>query len=247
MSEAKPKIRLYIDAPLHEGAVLALDRGPSNYLVNVMRLSEGAAVEVFNGREGGWRVVLSNAHRKAAELTCKTLLREQTVLPDIHLLFAPIKKARTEFIVEKACELGCASVRPVITRYTNSERLNLDRLRAHMVEAAEQCGAVSVPDLIDPAPLETALRDWPERRLLIFCDESRDAAPLPEMLTDVPRGTGAAVLIGPEGGFSPEEAAYLRGLPQTRAVTLGPRILRADTAAVAALTLTQMALGDWGG
>jgi len=245
MNETEPKIRLYLDAPLHEGAEIGLDRGQSNYLVTVMRLEAGAYLAVFNGRDGEWRAELTDAHRKAATLTARTRMRAQEPLPDLHLVFAPIKKARTDFIVEKACEMGCARVRPVITRYTQSERLNLDRLRAHMIEAAEQCGGVSVPDLDPAQPLGTMLAEWPGDRTLIFCDEARTAPPLPDALAEMPRGTPAAILIGPEGGFAPDETERLRGHAATVPVSLGPRILRADTAAVAALALVQIALGDW--
>jgi len=245
MNETEPKIRLHVDAPLHAGAEIALDRGQSNYLVTVMRLAAGAGVAVFNGRDGEWRADLTDAHRKAATLTAREMMRPQTPLPDLHLVFAPIRKARTDFIVEKACETGCARVRPVITRYTQSERLNLDRLRAHMLEAAEQCGGVSIPDLDPPQPLTTLLAEWPADRKLIFCDEARTAPPMLTALAGIPRGTPAALLIGPEGGFSPEEAARLHAHPATLPVSLGPRILRADTAAVAALALAQVALGDW--
>lgn len=245
MTDSAPKIRLFIDAALRSGAEIALDRGQSNYLVNAMRLEAGALVAVFNGREGEWRCVLSAAHRKAAVLTVEAQMRVQEALPDIELLFAPIKKARTDFIVEKACETGCRRVRPVITRYTNSERMNIERLHAHMIEAAEQCGGLSVPELDAPKPLADMLAGWDDR-LLIFCDEARTALPLVDALADVARGTPASVLIGPEGGFAPEEAAKLHAMPAARAVSLGPRILRADTAAVAALGLVQAVLGDWG-
>jgi len=248
MNETAPKIRLHLDRPLHAGARIDLDRGQSNYLVTVMRLEAGASVAVFNGRDGEWRAELTDPHRKAAMLTARALIRAQESLPDLHLLFAPIRKARTEFIVEKACEMGCARVRPVATRYTQSaDRLNPDRLYAHMVEAAEQCGGISVPELDPVQPLATVLAGWEGDRRLIFCDEARLAPPMPVALADVPRGTPAAVLIGPEGGFSPEEAERLRAHPATIAASLGPRILRADTAAVAALALAQVALGDWSG
>lgn len=245
MNETAPKIRLHVDAPLHAGAQIAMDRGQSNYLVTVMRLEAGASIAVFNGRDGEWRAELTDAHRKAATLTARGIMRPQTPLPDLHLLFAPIKKARTDFIVEKACETGCARVRPVITRYTQSERLKPDRLHAHMVEAAEQCGGVSVPELDPAQPLMTVLAEWPTDRLLIFCDEARTAPPMLTALAGTPRGTPAALLIGPEGGFSPDEAERLHAHPAALPVSLGPRILRADTAAVAALALAQVALGDW--
>ncbi len=230
-----------------EGVEIALDRGQSNYLVNVMRLEAGAMVALFDGANGEWRAELTDAHRKAGTLTVRDRLRAQEALPDLHLLFAPIKKARTDFIVEKACEMGCARVRPVITRYTQSERLKLDRLRAHMIEAAEQCGGVNVPELDAARPLLDVLGDWDAGRVLVFCDEARTAPPMMEALAGVARGTPAALLIGPEGGFAPEEATRLRNHPAALPVSLGPRILRADTAAVAALALAQVALGDWAG
>ncbi len=245
MNETAPKIRLHVETALAEGVEIPLDRGQSNYLINVMRLEAGAILALFDGSNGEWRAELTNAHRKGATLTVRDRLRVQEPLPDLHLLFAPIKKARTDFIVEKACEMGCARVRPVITRYTQSERLKLDRLRAHMVEAAEQCGGVNVPDLDAARPLLEVLAEWGEGRVLIFCDEARTAPPMLDALADVARGAPAALLIGPEGGFAPEEAERLHAHPATLPVSLGPRILRADTAAVAALALAQVALGDW--
>ena len=245
MNETEPKVRLHVDSPLHEGAEIVLDRGQSTYLVTVMRLEAGAAVAVFDGRSGEWRAELTKAHRKAAVLVARARTREQEPLPDLHLLFAPIRKARTDFIVEKACEMGCARVRPVLTRYTRSDRLNLDRLRAHMIEAAEQCGGIAVPGLDPAEPLAAVLDGWPRERRLVFCDESRVAPPFAAALAGTPRGAPAAVLIGPEGGFAPEEAERLRAHPAAIPVSLGPRVLRADTAAVAALALAQSALGDW--
>jgi 16S rRNA (uracil1498-N3)-methyltransferase len=166
------------------------------------------------------------------------------VPPDLWLLFAPIKKARTDFIVEKATELGCARIQPVFTQRTNAERLRPDRLRAHAIEAAEQCGETYVPELAGAVRLEALLAGWAPDRRLLFCDEARDAAPAVAVLAAEAPGPWA-ILIGPEGGFAPEEAARLRTLPAVRRVTLGPRVLRADTAAVAALTLWQAMLGDW--
>ena len=243
--------RLYIDAPLEAGAVLDLDRDQGHYLVNVMRRKPGDGVRLFNGRDGEWRAEVASADRKRASLQIVQQRRSQSATPDMALYFAPVKKARTDFIVEKACELGCAALRPVFTRRTNAERLRPDRLEAHMVEAAEQCGFLSVPELLPAERLDRVLDAWPAERRLMFCDERRDAPPAAQALAgeaaSAPAGGAGpwAVLIGPEGGFDPEESARLRGMAQVRPVSLGPRILRADTAAAAALTLWQATLGDW--
>ena len=238
--------RLFLDAPLAEGERIAIDRDQANYLVNVLRMNAGAAVLVFNGRDGEWRAVLEG-DRKRAALLVETRTREQTPPSDLHYLFAPLKQARLDYVVQKAVEMGVGRIRPVITRRTQVSRLNEDRLRANAIEAAEQCGVLSVPSIDPPRPLAEILASWasqsPDRRL-VFCDEDhvgldpiaalRDAAPAP-----------MAVLIGPEGGFSPEERAELGKLPFVLPMALGPRILRADTAAVAALALVQAAIGDW--
>lgn len=237
-------VRLYIDTPLAAQAEIVLARDHAHYLFTVMRLAVGEAVLVFNGRDGEWQAEIAHAGKKNGVLRALHQTRPQTAPPDIELLFAPIKKARTDFIVEKACELGCRRVRPVFTRRTNSERLNLTRLHAHMIEAAEQCDGLSIPTLESPDKLQAILGDWPDR-LLVFCDEARNAPEISEALSTVPRGTPASVLIGPEGGFSPDEAALIQSVKSAVPVSLGPRILRADTAAIAALTAVQSALGDW--
>lgn len=245
MTQISPKIRLFIEDPLHEGQTLVFERAQAHYLFNVMRLKPGESVALFDGQNGEWRAEIVEARRKAGTAILREKLRAQETLPDLHLLFAPIKKARTDFIVEKACELGCAAIRPVITRYTNSDRLNPERLRAHMIEAAEQCGGLSVPELLPATKLDAVLAEWDETRALIFCDEARTAKPISDALAGMPRGHGAAVLIGPEGGFAPEESVRIRALDAAIPVTLGPRILRADTAAVAAIALVQAQIGDW--
>ena len=242
MAEATPKIRLYLDAPLRAGARIDLDRAQSHYLTGVMRLAEGDAVAVFNGREGAWRAVLVQAGKRAAVLEVTAQVAPQRDPPDLWLLFAPIKKARTDFIVEKAAELGVARIQPVLTAFTNAERVRTDRLQAHAVEAAEQCGGTFVPEVAEPVKLDALLARWPADRRLMFCDEARTAEPVQTALAQASPGPWA-VLIGPEGGFSEAEARRLREMALP--VTLGPRILRADTAAVAALTAWQMALGDW--
>ena len=242
MAEATPKIRLYLDAPLDAGARIDLDRAQSHYLTGVMRQVAGDAVAVFNGREGAWRAVLVQVGKRASVLEVEAQIAPQCDPPDLWLLFAPIKKARTDFIVEKAAELGVARIQPVLTAYTNAERVRVDRLQAHAVEAAEQCGGTFVPEVAEPVKLDALLARWPADRRLMFCDEARTADPVQTALAQVARGPWA-ILIGPEGGFSEAEAGRLRQMALP--VTLGPRILRADTAAVAALTAWQMALGDW--
>ena len=244
MAQAGPKIRLYVADPLGPGHDVAPGREQSHYLVSVMRVRDGEEVALFNGRDGEWRAVVAVTGRREVRLTCAARLRGQEEAPDLWLCFAPVKKARTDFIAEKACEMGCRRIVPVFTRYTNSERVRTDRLAAHAVEAAEQCGLLSVPEIAEPVALDALLAGWDAGRRLMFCDESGAGAPAAEVLRAAGPGPWA-VLTGPEGGFSPEEAVRLRGLPFAHAVSLGPRILRADTAAVAALALWQSVLGDW--
>lgn len=238
----RAKVRLYVDQPLGEGQTVPLDRDQSNYLFNVMRLGVGDAVSVFNGRDGEWRGEVAEAGKRAGVLSCTGQSAPQMDPPDLWLLFAPIKKARTDFIVEKATEMGARRIVPVQTDYTNSDRVRVDRLQAHCVEAAEQCGGTFVPHVADLTRLDAVLNNWPEGRRLMFCDEALvgGSAGLP------PDAAGPwAILIGPEGGFSDGERTKLRALEFACPVALGPRILRADTAAVAAMTLWQDALGDW--
>ena len=235
------KIRLYVDHPLAAGQAVPLSPDQSHYLTGVMRLAVGAGVLLFNGRDGEWRASLTVAGKRGAIATCEAQTRLLQMPPDLWLLFAPIKKARTDFIVEKAVELGVQRVLPVQTRRTNAERLRQDKMTAHAIEAAEQCGATYVPEVADLVPLDRLLRQWPEGRRLYWCDET--ALGRPATLTPV--SGPAAILIGPEGGFDPGENQRLRGLPYVVPLSLGPRILRADTAAVAAITLWQAACGDW--
>jgi len=214
----------------------------AHYLFSVMRLAVGAQVALFNGTDGEWRAEVAEAGRRGGIMICRDPLRQQTMPPDLWLMFAPIKKARTDFIVEKAVEMGARRIMPVQTQHTNSERIRQDRLQAHAVEAAEQCGATHVPEVADLAGLDRVLAGWPDGRRLMWCDEAMagQRVALPGQ-----RGDPWAILIGPEGGFSDREAVRLRAIPMVVPVALGPRILRADTAAVAALTLWQSALGDW--
>ena len=239
MSEAR--IRLYVEQALGAGQPVAVGADQANYLFNVMRLGAGDAVLLFNGRDGEWRAVVEQVRKRAGSLRCEVLTAPLRLPPDLWLLFAPIKKARTDFIVEKAVELGAARVVPVQTRFTN-ERVRVGKLQAHAMEAAEQCGATFVPEVADLVALDRVLDTWPGERRLLWCDEARLGEPT--ALTGE-RGQPWAILIGPEGGFSPDEQQKLRAMPQVMPLSLGPRILRADTAAVAALTLWQAALGDW--
>lgn len=246
MADRAAKVRLFVAAELAEGAPVPLARDQAHYLAAVMRLAAGDPVLAFNGRDGEWLARLEPAGRRDMLLRAEARTRPQTRLRDLWLLFAPVRRARVETIVEKAAELGAARVVPVITRRTRPERVKPERLRALMVEAAEQCGGLNVPELADPAPLAELLDGWDSARRLLFCDERMTAPPAAEALAPFAAAPGPwAVLIGPEGGFDPEEAARLEALPAAVRASLGPRILRADTAAVAALALWQAAQGDW--
>lgn len=234
--------RLFIDEPLAAGVAVALPPPAVHYLVTVMRLGDGDAVRLFDDRSGEWTARLAAVTRKRAVAVPDRLVRPREVVPDLWLCAAPIKKARGDWVAEKACELGVARFIPVVTRRTGVDRPRPDRVRAHMIEAAEQCGRTALPELGDLVTLDRLLDTWPEDRRLIFADEEGGAP-----LTTVAAGLSApaAILIGPEGGFDPVERERLAALPQAVRVSLGPRILRADTAAVAAVSLWQAAAGDW--
>jgi 16S rRNA (uracil1498-N3)-methyltransferase len=234
--------RLFVDAPLAEGAAVPLDRAQANYLLNVLRLKDGSAVRLFDDRSGEWAATLAPEGRRDARLLVGPRIAAREAVPDLWLCVAPVKRARIDWLAEKACELGVARLVPVTTRRTVVERLNPDRLRAHMIEAAEQCGRTALPELAEPVKLERLLADWPAERALLFADERGGGRPVAE----VARPGAAAILVGPEGGFTPEEGEAIRALPQAAAVTLGPRILRAETAALAAVSLWMGAAGDWG-
>ncbi len=250
------KVRLYVDQPLGPGQPVAVTDAQAHYLLSVMRLGSGAQVLLFNGRDGEWRATLDVAGRRQARLVAEERTAPLRLPPDLWLVFAPLKKARTDFIVEKAVELGAARILPVQTRFTNADRIRQDRLQAHAVEAAEQCGGTFVPQVDDLQPLDRLLDGWPAGRQVMWCDEH--LAGRSSALRGVIAATGDdarqggraagpwAILIGPEGGFAEAEQARIRAMPGVHPVSLGPRILRADTAAVAALTLWQAALGDWG-
>ena len=235
-------IRLFIPHDLAPGATLDLDEGQSRYLGAVMRQVVGDEVAVFNGRDGEWRATVASVGKKRVSLTALSQTRPQQVGPDLDLIIAVVKRARLETIVEKAAELGARRVRPVVTERTNADHTRVDRLRAIAVEAAEQTGRLDVPEIAEAQKLEKMLADWEPGRRLLFCDEAGDAKPVLEAV----EGEGPwAILIGPEGGFSPKERERLRALPYAIPASLGPRILRADTAAISALTLWQAAVGDW--
>jgi len=236
--------RLFVDAPLGPGARVDLNREQSNYLFNVLRMAEGARLLVFNGRDGEWRAV-AHAAKKAATLTVETRTRDQDVLPDVDYLFAPLKHARLDYMAQKAVEMGVRRLRPVLTRRTQATRINLERLRANAIEAAEQCGILALAEVCAEEKLDRALDQWPNDRLLIFCDEAAEIADPLEALRQAGAGFQKfAVLIGPEGGFDEAERARLRDVAPVCRISLGPRVLRADTAAVAALALVQAVLGD---
>lgn len=242
--ETRPRLRLFVDHPLTPGAELRLPREQTHYLGNVMRAREGEAVLLFNGRDGEWLARIAAVPKTGALLTLVAETRPQAPEPDLWLLAAPIKRERIDLMAEKAAELGVSRLVPVFTRRTAMSRVNADRLRAHMIEASEQCERLSVPELAEPLPLDKALAGWPETRPLIFLDEGGGGAPLADVLGALPPGP-AAILVGPEGGFAPEERRMLAALPFARPVGLGPRILRAETAAIAALAVWQAICGDW--
>lgn len=232
--------RLFVDRPLAAPLTLSLDGAPANYLANVLRLTIGAEVKLFDDRTGEWLAQVQEAGRKRVVLAVTAYLRPREAVPDLWLLFAPLKRGPIDWLVEKATELGVARLVPVITARTIVDRLNLDRLRAHTIEAAEQCDRTALPLLDEPVRLAALLGDWPGGRALLFADETGGAPLL------AAAGAGpAAILIGPEGGFTDDERALLRAVPQARPVALGPRILRAETAAVAALAVWMAAAGDW--
>ena len=237
--------RLYVSQDLAEGAEVKLDPQQTNYLVNVLRLGAGAPVLLFNGRDGEFSASLSTSSRKAASLAVGPLTRAQEAPPDVAYLFAPLKHARLDYIAQKAVEMGARRLQPVITRHTQVARVNVDRLRANAIEACEQCGVIWVPEVAPVESLTDALGNWPPERLLVFCDEEAEQASPLDALSMTRADGGVGLLIGPEGGFGDDERAAILSAPRVLRLSLGPRILRADTAAVAALALIQTTLGDW--
>jgi 16S rRNA (uracil1498-N3)-methyltransferase len=241
------KPRLFVDTALASGETVALERSQSNYLGNVLRLSAGETILVFNGRDGEWQAsILGRKRPEGLDIVAQT--RTQDRLPDLACVFAPLKHVRLDYMVQKAVEMGASKLQPVLTRFTQVSRVNGERMRANVIEAAEQCGILSIADVAEPVALDRYLAERKPERLLIFCDEDADTAnPLQALQSDHAASAGIDVLIGPEGGFAEEERTLLLRQPQILRLSLGPRILRADTAAVAALALVQAALGDWTG
>ncbi|MCZ8313369.1 16S rRNA (uracil(1498)-N(3))-methyltransferase [Phreatobacter sp.] len=239
-------IRLRVEGSLAAGATIGCDRDQANYLLNVMRLGDGQSIAVFDGAHGEWRARLARSGKKGLDLIVEEMLRPQPPAGDLALMFAPLKHARLDYMVQKAVEMGVTRLQPVMTRRTQAARVNLDRMRANAVEAAEQCGVLTLAACDETAGLPEALAALPADRLLVFCDEDAALANPAEALAAArPITGGITVLIGPEGGFAPEERTLVARHPRALALSLGPRILRADTAAVAALAVVQAVLGDW--
>lgn len=236
--------RLFTDAPLQPGTGIEANGEQFNYLANVLRLTEGAELLLFNGRDGEWKASLSFPTRKRIILTPMELTRPQPAGCDLHFLFAPLKVGRLDYLVQKAVEMGAGLLQPVMTQHVQGKITNLDRLQANAVEAAEQCGVLAIPTVQPPKKLTDLLEGWDMSRRIIFCDEDSSTQNPISALSAVSERS-LALLVGPEGGFSDEERALLRGLPYVTAIPLGPRILRADTAAVAALAVVQATIGDW--
>ncbi|WP_026363236.1 16S rRNA (uracil(1498)-N(3))-methyltransferase [Methylopila sp. M107] len=236
--------RLFVEPDLAEGAEIALEGPAANYVRNVLRMAPGDGLLLFNGRDGEWGARVVEAGKKRVALALERKLREQTPAPSLRLMFAPLKHARLDYMVQKAVEMGVSRLTPTITRRTQVARVNLDRMRANAVEAAEQCGVLTISEIDEPVRLEAALSAWPRDEALAFCDEAAGVGEGRAALEAL-AGRPVTVLIGPEGGFDPAERTMLLGLPGVARIGLGPRILRADTAAVAALALVQVAAGDW--
>lgn len=244
LKEAGGRTRLFVTATLEPGATVALDDGQSHYLLHVLRAKTGDRVLLFNGRDGEWQAEIVSAGKRGIALGLRARATSQTQTPDLWLAFAPVKKTPSDYLVQKATELGVSKLQPVFTRRTIVTRINEERLLANAVEAAEQSGRMTVPQIGAATSLEKLLSAWPRERSILFCDEGGDARPLADAARAMGEGP-VAVLTGPEGGFDPAEREYLRALPFVTAVTLGPRILRADTAALAALSIWQSVKGDW--
>lgn len=244
LTEAGGKTRLYVTADLGEGVALTLDEGQTHYLLHVLRAQAGNFVSLFNGRDGEWLGEITAATKRGVGLICRKQTRPQVGVPDVWLAFAPVKKTPSDYLVQKATELGVSMLQPVFTRRTIVTRINEERMAANAIEAAEQSDRLTVPEFREAVSFDKLLAAWPGGRRLLFCDEGGDAKAMTQAARES-RGGPAAILTGPEGGFDPAERAALRGLPFVTPVTLGPRILRADTAALAALALWQAVAGDW--
>ena len=245
LTEAGGKTRLYVTADLGEGVALTLDEGQTHYLLHVLRAGAGNFVSLFNGRDGEWLGEITAAAKRGVGVTCRKQVRPQVGVPDVWLAFAPVKKTPSDYLVQKATELGVSVLQPVFTRRTIVARINEERMAANAIEAAEQSDRLTAPEIRTGIGLDKLLAAWPTDRRLLFCDEGGDAKAMTQAARES-RGGGVAILTGPEGGFDPAERAALRALPFVTPVTLGPRILRADTAALAALAIWQAVAGDWG-
>ncbi|TPJ72859.1 16S rRNA (uracil(1498)-N(3))-methyltransferase [Mesorhizobium sp. B2-7-1] len=236
--------RLFVPDDLGTGVEFDAGQQQSHYLAHVLRLAEGAEILLFNGRDGEWSAAIAAKSKKAVKLKVLELQRPQPPLPDLVYCFAPLKQGRLDYLVQKAVEMGAGILQPIITQHTQVAKPGIDRLRANVVEAAEQCGILAVPEVREAEKLERLLANWDEERRLIFCDEDASTNnPLPAL--QAVKEKKLALLVGPEGGFSEDERKMLRALPFVTAIPLGPRILRADTAAVAALAAIQATIGDW--
>ena len=244
LAEAGGKTRLYVTADLGEGMAVALDEGQSHYLLHVLRAKAGNLISLFNGRDGEWLAEIAEAGKRGVTATCRRQISGQHGTPDIWLAFAPVKKTPSDYLVQKAVELGVSMLQPVFTRRTIVARINEERMAANAVEAAEQSGRLSVSEIRAGVTFDKLLAAWPKERRLLFCDEGGDAKAMTQGARES-RGGPCGILTGPEGGFEPAERAALRALPFVVPVTLGPRILRADTAALAALAIWQSIAGDW--
>lgn len=244
LEEPGGRVRLYVEMPLDQGAHFEPPPDQSHYLLHVMRAKADDRVSLFNGRDGEWIARIVNVTKRGCLLVCEKQNREQAGTPDLWLCFAPIKKTPADYVVQKATELGVRVLQPVTTRRTIVSRVNIDRMRANAIEAAEQSDRLMVPDVCEPVPLDTLLAGWPAGRHILFCDEAGDAPSIAQALRVAPPGSWA-ILTGPEGGFDPEERDAIRRQAFVIPVSLGPRILRADTAALAALAVWQALIGDW--
>jgi 16S rRNA (uracil1498-N3)-methyltransferase len=240
---AKTTPRLHVAAALSNGVEITLPKEQGHYLINVLRMNAGDAVHVFNNDQGEWLAYIAEASKKSVLIRCEKSVNTASPPPDIDYLFAPLKHQRLDYLVQKATELGARRLRPVITSRTIAERVNLERMRANVIEAAEQCNLVFVPEVLEPQKFDTILRDWDAKRSLIFCDETATISD--PLLALQGLTTPAAIIVGPEGGFTEEERRHLKSLPFVKGISLGPRIMRADTAAVAVLALVQAVIGDW--
>ncbi len=235
--------RLYIDQPLALDAMVEPTSAQTHYLLNVLRMGEGTRVLIFNGRDGEWRARLT-VSKKRVILTPLEITRPQPAKSDLHFLFAPLKVGRMDYLVQKAVEMGAGVLQPVMTQHVQGKIGNLEKIRANALEAAEQCGILSLPEVHEPVRLGALLENWRKERALIYCDEGESGQNPVPILSGIQKKR-LALLVGPEGGFSDEERKLLRGLDFVTPIPLGPRILRADTAAVAALAVVQAVIGDW--